>query len=55
MNLELNNLQWLICHKTPQTKPNKSTNECPGYDYLCQTLPMSVLVMTLNNLSMRFQ
>ena len=23
MDLTLNNLQWLICHKTQQTEPNK--------------------------------
>ena len=27
MDLALNNLQWLICHKTQQTKPNQTNHK----------------------------
>ena len=31
MDLALNNLQRLICHKTEQTKPNQRIEETYGY------------------------
>ena len=41
MDLALNNLQRLICHKTQQTKPNQETNN---------TLPfLDILLINVNN------
>ena len=37
MDLALNNLQRLICHKTQQTKPKQSSSSCGRlyYSILC--------------------
>ena len=32
MHLALNNLQWLICHKIQQTKPNQSIGQIDQLD-----------------------
>ena len=41
MNLALNNLQRLICHKTQQTKPNQSFQiNCYAEEYLDVVLIM---------------
>ena len=37
MNLALNNLQWLMCHKT-KTKPNSKTGASPSNTVSYRTL-----------------
>ena len=52
MDLALNNLQRLICHKT-QTKGLENTQTTSLLR--ATTPPTSVLDMTLNNLMVKFQ